>query len=298
MKKTFVATLVLTMFITGCDDKKTAEQLAQKEQMIAQLRSETAQLKTDLALADEKNKQIIPAVLVEPDRVFNQKEKVIYPKNDLELESGELHIEFSTVNTNIDWLNRLLFTIAGSDNDENGFKIASKAMTRDELKQKYQQIYKDKSAEMKAEPVIGTEEIFHLNFRFQYGKFAVFSAYRYGYSGGAHGMYNIDYFPVDLTAQKIITLDDLFDKENQPKLGELIAESYHSNASDASTVQQDPLPVTTNIYFDYDGIHFVYQPYEIASFAEGTPDIMLRWSDVKTLLKSEFKTQNAYFFSE
>ena len=45
------------------------------------------------------------------------------------------------------------------------------------------------------------------------------------------------------------------------------------------------IKVTENFYVNKDGIGFVYNPYEIACYANGTQTASFKWNEVSSLLK-------------
>ena len=57
---------------------------------------------------------------------------------------------------------------------------------------------------------------------------------------------------------------------------------------------KDAFEVTDNFYLDHDGIHFVYNVYEIASYAEGPQELVIEWWNAPALLKPEFIQKQYY----
>ena len=54
------------------------------------------------------------------------------------------------------------------------------------------------------------------------------------------------------------------------------------------------LRVTDNFYLDHDGIHFVYNVYEIASYADGPQELVIEWWNASALLQPEFIQKQYY----
>ncbi len=110
----------------------------------------------------------------------------------------------------------------------------------------------------------------------------VFEAFRsYYFAGAAHGMYNFAYVSYDSQLDKEIKLTDVV--TDTVKLRQ-VATQYLFEENDVKTMEQlvektgyfiyEPLlPLPSAFYYDGVTLHFVYQPYEIASYADGKLDI-------------------------
>ena len=53
--------------------------------------------------------------------------------------------------------------------------------------------------------------------------------------------------------------------------------------------EADKLDKTENFYFDNQNLYLVYQPYEIASYADGIVTIKIPFSELQDWMKDEFK---------
>jgi len=89
----------------------------------------------------------------------------------------------------------------------------------------------------------------------------------------AHGMHTTYYTNYDIEKNRIFTLSDLFTAEGLASLPEVLKQTVHNMPEiDESTVEG--LPSKDNFFIDSNGnIVFVYQPYEIASYAQGIINI-------------------------
>lgn len=86
----------------------------------------------------------------------------------------------------------------------------------------------------------------------------------------AHGMYNETYVTYDTGHNKVLTLKDLFTPAGLEALPQLIAARAALNVSSLGQTDISALPSGDNFYMSADGdIVFVYQPYEVASYAQG-----------------------------
>ncbi|MEO6166740.1 MAG: DUF3298 domain-containing protein [Chitinophagales bacterium] len=114
----------------------------------------------------------------------------------------------------------------------------------------------------------------------------------YSYSGGAHGNYSFSYQVYNLQTGDVLQLNDLF-YSNKSKELTAIAEQQlrkdrgigaNSSLSDSGLLI-DKLELKEDFFIDHGGIGFTYNPYEIASYADGPITIYLKWEQVRALIK-------------
>lgn len=108
-----------------------------------------------------------------------------------------------------------------------------------------------------------------------------------GYSGGAHGYYNIMFKNFDLKQNKTLELKDIFQDPKKINWNKLLS-SHFDNDDQKEMLLVDKIPVNNNFYFDQDGITFVYNQYEITAYAAGVVEINIPYIDVKAYVKPEF----------
>ena len=292
MKKTFISALIFTALftVTGCEDKEAKATIEQQTQTIAQLTAENTQLKAE----KEKAEKVIPAIIAQDDVIFDKEETIKYPKSTKEDEyvptEGKLHYSISTLKTNIEWLDTLLLEQISKNAD-------GKPRSREQLVADYQKAYDEAKKEMLESPIMGIDETLDLAFNHQRDKLAVFLINYYSYGGGAHGVGGYHYLNVDLETKKLLSFDDVFKPNQQAKLKELLWERYtrYGEVKDEEAfTSKDAFEVTDNFYLDHDGIHFVYNVYEIASYAEGPQELVIEWWNASALLKPEFLQKQYY----
>lgn len=102
------------------------------------------------------------------------------------------------------------------------------------------------------------------------------------YTGGVHGNYSSSYLVADTRTAKQITLNDIFKTNFKAELDAILVKVAKKDYADA--VDGTP-EVTENFYVDGAGLHFVYNPYEIASYAVGQVILNVPFSQIKNLLK-------------
>lgn len=282
MKKTLVAALISSVILlTGCQDKDTEAKIKQLNQTVAQLSAENTKLKDQI-------EKTIPAIFVENDEIFNQSEIIKHPKSKEDYQPEETKIEYSisTIKTNIDWLNDLLWKKL-TENEE------TKNISREQFITRYQTAFEEDKKEAKETPSFGISHSIWTNFIGQKEKLATFAISFYDYEGGVHGIEGNRYFTIDLTTRHILTLNDLFNEKDLPKVKTLLWEQYNnSNKEYESIIEADSFSLSNNIYLDSKGVHFIYDVYEIAPYAAGEQDLMLHFGQLEELFKPEFRQGN------
>lgn len=117
--------------------------------------------------------------------------------------------------------------------------------------------------------------------------------YSYSYDGGAHGYYNYAYINYDMLNNTCIDIKDIYSSFGVSKavLAGLINANVRKkfnvdlnislkDIEDGGFIVED-IPVSDNFYLCKKGIVFVYNPYEVASYASGVINVLVPWSDLK-----------------
>jgi len=282
MKKTLVAALISSVILlTGCQDKDSEAKIKQLNQTVAQLTTENVKLK-------EQIEKTVPAIFVENEEIFNQSEIIKHPKSKEDYQPEETKIEYSisTIKTNIDWLNDLLWKKL-TENEE------MKNISREQFVARYQTAFEEDKKEVKETPSFGISHSMWTDFIAQKEKLATFAISFYDYEGGAHGIEGNRYFTIDLTTRHILTLNDLFNEKDLPKVKTLLWEQYNnSNKEYEPVIGADSFSLSNNIYLDSRGVHFIYDVYEIAPYVAGEQDLFLYFGQLEELFRPEFKRNN------
>ncbi|WP_293741547.1 DUF3298 and DUF4163 domain-containing protein [uncultured Pedobacter sp.] len=118
------------------------------------------------------------------------------------------------------------------------------------------------------------------------------------YTGGAHGNYSSTMFCLDVQNKKQMVLSDIVKIDSntlQDILERNLRKEYNIKANDAlSTVLFDDfIKPNKNFYFNANGIAFMYNPYEVASYAQGQIVIFIPYPDVKAYLVPAFAQRMA-----
>ena len=282
MKKTLVAALISSVILlTSCQDKDTETKIKQLNQTVAQLTTENVKLK-------EQIEKTVPAIFVENEEIFNQSEIIKHPKSKEDYQPEETKIEYSisTIKTNIDWLNDLLWKKL-TENEE------MKNISREQFVARYQTAFEEDKKEVKETPSFDISHSMWTDFIAQKEKLATFAISFYDYEGGAHGIEGNRYFTIDLTTRHILTLNDLFNEKDLPKVKTLLWEQYNnSNKEYEPVIGADSFSLSNNIYLDSRGVHFIYDVYEIAPYVAGEQDLFLYFGQLEELFRPEFKRNN------
>ncbi len=104
------------------------------------------------------------------------------------------------------------------------------------------------------------------------------------YVGGAHGMTTIEVGTL-VARQKNgcpLRLSDIMTEAQRPMLTALIRAALRKHFGVETDAELDSLLLcsptpTDNFYYDGEGLHFVYNVYEIASFADGPIEVCVQW---------------------
>lgn len=114
------------------------------------------------------------------------------------------------------------------------------------------------------------------------------------YTGGAHGNYGVSYINIDMQQKRVWKMEDvmtvdsvkfnlLLDKETRRYFAMSATESFEDR------LLTDKVMPNGNICITPTGINFVYNPYEVASYADGIVTLFLPYSQLKDLLTPAFK---------
>ncbi|HUM46651.1 MAG TPA: DUF4163 domain-containing protein [Chitinophagales bacterium] len=114
----------------------------------------------------------------------------------------------------------------------------------------------------------------------------------YSYSGGAHGNYGFSYQVYNLQTGDVLQLNDLFYPNKNKELTAIAEQQLRKDRGISANTSLsesglliDRLELKEDFFIDHGGIGFTYNPYEIASYADGPITIYLKWEQVKALIK-------------
>ena len=107
-----------------------------------------------------------------------------------------------------------------------------------------------------------------------------YSCDTYIYTGGAHGLNTTLCYVYDFYDNKEIFINSIFKEEFLPNVLSLIKEEL-AREEYADDIDMDNVNVTENFFVDDEGIHWIYNPYEIAPYALGAIEVSIPYSDIE-----------------
>jgi hypothetical protein len=115
--------------------------------------------------------------------------------------------------------------------------------------------------------------------------------FHYNFSGGAHGSYGSTGASYDLRTGHRLRYADIFRPEAAQQLPALLGQAVRPLVGLAANDPLDKqlfvkqMPVTHNVYLTTGGAIFIYQPYEIAAYAQGEVRVFLPLAKIRALLR-------------
>lgn len=115
--------------------------------------------------------------------------------------------------------------------------------------------------------------------------------FHYDYSGGAHGNYGSTGASYDLRTGRRLRYADIFLPTAAQQLPALLGQAVRPLVGLAAGEPLDKqlfvkqMPLTRNVYLTAGGVVFIYQPYEIAAYAQGEVRVFLPIAELRPLLR-------------
>lgn len=305
MKKTlFTLTISAALLLSACNDKQVQE-LTQKlqtaKQSVARLETELAQARAETA----KLQQEIPVLYMKQAVIFDKSEKFnVEGKSEYNWTETGIHYSATTAESGIDWLDGLLYRkLSGNIELENKAKEQEIKAIQDP-KQQYlafleYQYNLSRESIAKGEEYPSDNYSTNVEYVGQRNNILTFAQENYTYSGGAHGMYNTDYFNIDINKKAVITLDDLFPGKTKEKLTALLWEAYqirNGNMGREPSIEKSEFYISDSFYFNAEGMEFVYPPYALGAYAEGEITLILYWNELIDVINPEYSWKRSKTF--
>ena len=113
------------------------------------------------------------------------------------------------------------------------------------------------------------------------------------YTGGAHGMYGTSLQVLDLANNKVLKLSDVTTADSatlEHLLEKAFRKDYNLKKTDSlsNLLFEDYLAANDNFYITRKGLGFLYNPYEVASFAAGIIEVFIPFKEMKGKLAPWF----------
>jgi len=218
--------------------------------------------------------------------------------NDEKSPAAQISFEYLSAKTDNDngkWLDKQLkqiFDIKMADIDRNlGFKKIADAYFKD-----YKNQIKD---QQKNGPDRGFLQWMNYtnntqqSIAYNDNNFVVVDFLADAYTGGAHGNYGSTMFCFDVKNKKQMVLSDVVKIDSntlQKILEKNLRKDYNIKPNEqlSSVLFDNFIKPNKNFYFNANGIAFMYNPYEVASYAQGQIVVFIPYSDLKSYLVPAF----------
>lgn len=121
----------------------------------------------------------------------------------------------------------------------------------------------------------------------------LFSIDNYAYLGGAHGLPYREYLVFDTQTKRQVTLDDMLLPKQKPRFEALAHDAYRkwvkTMTDDVASYESSwPFSLSSNVTLDTTGMRILYQPYDIAPYASGMPELHIPYSQLKGVIKPNY----------
>jgi len=115
----------------------------------------------------------------------------------------------------------------------------------------------------------------------------------YAYMGGAHGSEKTLFLNWNTRAGKEVTLDDIFQNDYKPALNKIAERIFRRNEklSDTASLEdhysfdKGKFSLNDNFMITPVGLSFLYNEYEIKSYAEGQTTLFIPYAQIKSLIR-------------
>ncbi len=109
----------------------------------------------------------------------------------------------------------------------------------------------------------------------------------YEFGGGAHGIGWVSYLNFDLQTGRVLQLKDLLVPNYADRLDEVAARIFFSIPENEEMLfeeNRDNFKVNDNFAVTPGGLIFTFNPYEIAAYAAGMPEVVIPYKDIEALI--------------
>ena len=125
-------------------------------------------------------------------------------------------------------------------------------------------------------------------------RFITLIHFQQAYTGGAHGSYFTEYHLFDPASERPLTITDFLKNTSDTTALKTIAQAsgvWLNGKGEPSFLESDEVPFFLNwdnFYFNKQGMVFKYQIYEVASYAEGSFDLLMPFEKLRGVLKTDY----------
>ncbi|MDQ6723347.1 MAG: DUF3298 and DUF4163 domain-containing protein [Thermoproteota archaeon] len=132
----------------------------------------------------------------------------------------------------------------------------------------------------------------NLYVRYNENDIVILESEYYMFSGGAHGNYGNTFFCFDVAAKKQLKLSDIIAVDSatlQPIVEKYFRTEYNVKSNLNEILFNNHLPANDNFYFNEKKIGYLYNPYEVAYYAQGQIDVFIPLSALQKFINPDFK---------
>ncbi len=131
--------------------------------------------------------------------------------------------------------------------------------------------------------------------RYNADNWLVTESFSADYTGGAHGNYGSSFANIDLAGKRIWKLADIVADTAalRPPLNDAAIAFFNLKPGEGMEQRMlvDEVPPTDNVCVGPKGLSFVYNPYEIASYADGQVSLYIPYKKLLPVLTPAFRTR-------
>jgi hypothetical protein len=190
------------------------------------------------------------------------------------------------------WINKQLQKAAGLKEGQTSWDQGIKSLTQSYLSD-YQKSVKELAQEGDSNNFLNYSNHTNQSVIYNDRDYVIVEQLDDDYSGGAHGNYASAFYCLDVKNKKRLNLGDVVTADTillQQLLEKNLRKQYHVKSGDQlKTVLFDNyLKPNKNFYFNNNGLAFLYNPYEVASYAQGQIIVFIPFSELKGYLNASF----------
>ncbi len=202
--------------------------------------------------------------------------------------------EFFPVSTSKDlqWFNKGIKKILDFDTSQTDFAVAAKKRNTQYL-EAYRNDVKEMSLGEEMPAFLNYEQLDEASIQYNDKGFVIVKLLSFSYEGGAHGNYGAAMHCFDIASKKPLFLNDILNIDSV-RLIPILERNFRKQARLTASeplnkiLFEKHLSLTNNFYFTDKGIGFVYNPYEIAAYAQGIINIFVPYTDLQPYLDPGF----------
>ena len=117
-------------------------------------------------------------------------------------------------------------------------------------------------------------------------KYISFCAEEYSYTGGAHGNTEITVGTIDRKTSRRLRIADFVSADKLPELAKILHAKVVKKLGGKENLQGEVRPIG-NFCVVKDGLKFVYNEYEVACYAVGAVEVLVKWDEMQMIANRE-----------